>query len=92
MIQVFINRWKLVSRAVEVTANPYNPHGSRVYNGDADQEAEDRKRKVDVSSLTGSSSNITDEEDDTTMAPQQQQAVPHNQDRQNPEGDGGNPV
>ena len=92
MIQVFINRWKLVSRAVEVTANPYNPHGSKVYNGDADQEAEDRKRKADVSSLTESSSNITDEEDDTTMAQQQQQAAPNDQDRQNPGGSGGNPV
>ena len=92
LIQVFINRWKLVSRSVEVTANPYNPHGPRVYNSDADPEAADRKRKAEESSLTASSPNITtDEEDDATMA-SQQQAAPTDQDRQNPEGSGGNPV
>ena len=91
VIQVFINRWKLVSRSVEVTANPFNPHGAKVYNADAD--VDDRKRKADVSSLTESSSNITtDEEDDVTMVPQQQQAALTDQDRQNPEGSGGNPV
>ena len=41
MIQIFINRWKLVSRALDITANPYNPHSLRVYNADA--EMEDRK-------------------------------------------------
>ncbi len=91
VIQIFINRWKLVSRSVEVTANPFNPHGSKVYNADADLE--DRKRKADVSSLTVSSSDITtDEEDDVTMVQQHQQAALNNQDRQNPEGSGGNPV
>ena len=94
LIQVFINRWKLVSRSVEVTANPYNPHGPRVYNSDADPEAADRKRKAEESSLTASSPsiNLGDEEDDATMAQQQQQAARTDQDRQNPEGSGGNPV
>ena len=90
-IQIFINRWKLVSRSLDIVANPPNPHGSKVYNADAELDA--RKRKADVSSLTESSSNITtDEEDDVTMAQQHQQAAPNNQDRQNPEGSGGNPV
>ena len=94
LIQVFLNRWKLVSRSIDVTANPHNPHGPRVYNSDADPEAADRKRKAEESSLTASSPSIHhgDEEDDATMAQQQQQAAPTDQDRQNPEGSGGNPV
>ena len=93
LIQVFLNRWKLVSRSIDVTANPHNPHGPRVYNGDADPEAADRKRKAEESSLTASSPSIHhgDEEDDAAMA-QQQQDAPTDQDRQNPEGSGGNLV
>ncbi len=97
VIQIFINRWKLVSRSVDVIANPFNPHGPKVYNADADLE--DRKRKADVSSLTVSSSSAAEEDGDTTdgdddvaMAQQHQQAASNNQDRQNPEGSGGNPV
>ena len=90
VIQIFINRWKLVSRSVDVIANPFNPHGPKVYNADTDLE--DRKRKADVSSLTMSSPSTHTEEDDAVMAQQQQQAEPNNQDRQNPEGSGGNPV
>jgi hypothetical protein len=89
VIQIFINRCKLVSRSVEVTANPFNPHGAKVYNADADLE--DRKREADVSSLTVSSSDVTID-DDVAMAQQHQQAAHNNQDRQNPEGSGGNPV
>ncbi len=46
MIQIFINRWKMVSRSLDIVANPYNPHGSTVYNADADPEV--RKRKADL--------------------------------------------
>jgi hypothetical protein len=100
-IQIFINRWKLVSKSLDNVANPHNPYGPKVYNTHA--ELDDRKRKADVSSLTvstpsvasvaeedGYSTNSVD--DDVTTAQQQQQAAPDNQDRQNPEGSGGNPV
>jgi hypothetical protein len=91
MIQIFINRWKLVSRALDITANPYNPHGVRVYNADA--EMEDRKRKADLASLTMSSPSTLGAEEDTTMTPQQQEHVAtNNEDRQNPRGSGGNVV
>jgi hypothetical protein len=101
MIQIFINRWKLVSRSLDFVANPHNPHGPRVYN--ADVEPEDRKRKADVSSLTVSTpsaasaaedDDLADEndDDDVTMAQQHQQAAPNQQDRQNPKGSGGKPV
>ncbi len=101
MIQIFINRWKRVSKSLDIVANPHNPHGPRVYNANA--ELDDRKRKADVSSLTVSTPSVasvaeedgdtTDEDDDdVTTAQQHQQAAPDNQDRQNPEGSGGNPV
>jgi hypothetical protein len=99
-IQIFINRWKLVSRSLDIVANPPNPYGPKVYNA---AELEDRKRKADVSSLTVSTpsaasaaeddGDTTDEvDDDVTMTQQHQQAASDNQDRQNPEGSGGNPV
>jgi hypothetical protein len=69
MIQIFINRWKLVSRALDIVANPYNPHSTKVYN--ADVELEDRKRKANLASLTMSSSSTLEGEDDTMMTPQQ---------------------
>jgi hypothetical protein len=102
MIQIFINRWKLVSKSLDIVANPHNPHGPRVYN--ANVELDDRKRKADVSSLTVSTPSAasaaedddqsTDEndDDDVTMAQQHQQAAPDKQDRQNPKGSGGKPV
>ncbi len=49
VIQIVINRWTLVSNSLDCVANPYNPHGSRVYN--ADTELDDRKRKADVISV-----------------------------------------
>jgi hypothetical protein len=88
-IQIFINRWSLVSKSLDFVANPYNPHGSRVYNADA--ELEDRKRKADLASLTMSSPSTLAEDEDVTMT-QPQPAAPNNSDRQNPEGSGGNPV
>ncbi len=97
-IQIFINRWKLFSKSLDNVANPHNPYGLKVYNANA--ELDDRKRKADVSSLTVSTPSVTGEDDsttddvddDVTVAQQHQQAAPDNQDRQNPEGSGGNPV
>jgi hypothetical protein len=90
VIQIFINRWTLVSKALDFVANPYNPHGSKVYNAEA--ELEDRKRKADLASLTMSSPSTLAEEDDTATTQQQPAAAPDNTDRQNPEGSGGNQV
>jgi hypothetical protein len=100
-IQIFINRWKLVSKSLDIVANPPNPYGPKVYNANA--ELDDRKRKADASSLTvstpsaasaaeGDGYSTDSADDDTTMAQQPQLAAPDNQDRQNPEGSGGNPV
>ncbi len=90
MIQIFINRWRLVSRALDITVHPYNRHSTRVYNADA--ELEDRKRKADLASLTVSSPSTLEGEENAIMTPQQQPAGPNNPDRQNPEGSGGNVV
>ena len=90
VLQIFINRWTLVSKSLDFVANPYNPHGSKVYN--AETELEDRKRKADLASLTMSSPSTLADEEDVTMAQQPQPAAPNDQDRQNPEGSGGNQV
>ncbi len=90
MIQIFINRWKMVSRSLDIVANPYNPHSTKVYNAEAGLE--DRKRKADLASLSMSSPSTLEGEEDTMMTPQQQPAAPNNLDRQNPEGSGGNAV
>ncbi len=90
MIQIFINRWKIVSKSLDFVANPYNPHGSRVYNADAEPEV--RKRKADLASLTMSSPSTLGGDEDTTMTQQQESAALTNLDRQNPEGSGGNTV
>ena len=90
VIQIFINRWTIVSKSLDFVANPYNPHGAKVYNADTELDA--RKRKADASSLTMSSPSTHTEEDDAVMAQQHQPAAPNNQDRQNPGGSGGNPV
>jgi hypothetical protein len=95
VLQIFINRWTLVSKSLDFIANPHNPHGSKVYN--AETVLEDRKRKADLASLTMSSPSTLTEEDDAAAAQQQPAAVqtaanPDNTDRQNPEGSGGNQV
>ena len=79
---------------------PSQPSRSEGYNANA--EPDDRKRKADASNLTVSTPSVpsiaedddedTDDDDDVTMTQQHQQAAPDNQDRQNPEGSGGNPV
>jgi hypothetical protein len=100
-IQIFINRWKLVSRSLDIVANPPNPYGPRVYNTHA--ELDDRKKKADVSSLTVSTPSVASAaeedgyttdgvDDDVTMVQRHQQDAHDNQDRQIPEGSGGNPV
>jgi hypothetical protein len=53
VIQIFVNRWTLISKSLDIVANPHNPHVSRVYN--AATALEDRKRKADLASLTMSS-------------------------------------
>ncbi len=78
------------TRHYYITANPYNPHSTRVYNADA--EIEDRKRKADLASLTMSSPSTLGGEEDAMMTPQQQPAATNNSDRQNPNGSGGNVV
>ena len=91
VLQIFINRWTLVAKALDSVANPYNPHGSKVYNAEA-EHLEDRKRKADLASLTMSSPSTLADEEDVTMAQQPQPAAPNDQDRQNPEGSGGKQV
>ncbi len=81
VLGLYIRRWTIIQRALEIVARPYNPYGQHVVN--APFELEERKRKAEASlgSSTPKSANADDieqEQDDT--------------DRQNPEGSGGNVV
>jgi len=81
ILNVYINRWTAIARALDVITKPYNPYGKSIVN--APFEPDERKRKADKSSLTASSPSVkaTDEErQDDDM------------DRLNPEGGGGNSV
>ena len=100
IIQLFINRWTLISKALLAVIKPFSAYGPRVSNIAFDPD--DRKRKVDLSSLASDSPSITEEDaqrqQDENQQQQQEDALQDQQvdndetDRQNPEGSGGNEV
>ena len=83
-LNVYINRWTAIARALEVISRPYNLYGKAIVN--APFELDERKRKADKSSLTASSPSVkaTEEADEERQD--------DNMDRLNPEGGGGNSV
>jgi hypothetical protein len=92
VIQMYLNRWSSISKALEYVGNPYNPYGRTVNNlPPATEEGDDKKRKASRS-LSGVTTN--DEEDDNMegKTSPQQEAEDNNMDRQSPGGSGGNPV
>jgi hypothetical protein len=101
IIQLFLNRWTLISKALLAMIKPFSAYGPRVSN--IPFHPEDRKRKVDVSSLASSSPSAVGEdhptqEQDAEQQQQQEDALQDQQvnnnetDRQNPEGSGGNTI
>jgi hypothetical protein len=100
IIQLFINRWTLISKALLAVIKPFSAYGPRVSNIAFDPD--DRKRKVDLSSLASDSPSITEEDaqrqqDDNQQQQQEdtlqdQQVDDDETDRQNPDGSGGNEV
>jgi hypothetical protein len=100
IIQLFLNRWTLISKALLAVIKPFSASGPRVSNIPFDPE--DRKRKVDISSLASSSPSAVEEdtpqEQHAEQQQQQEDALQDQQvnndetDRQNPEGSGGNTI
>jgi hypothetical protein len=84
ILNVYINRWTAIARALDVITKPYNPYGKSIVN--APFEPDERKRKADKSSLTASSPSVkaTEEADEERQD--------DDMDRLYPEGGGGNPV
>jgi hypothetical protein len=100
VIQLFLNRWTLISKAVLAVIKPFSAYGPRVSNIAFDPD--DRKRKVDLASLASTSPSATGEdalqEQDEDQQQQQEDALQDQHvdndetDRQNPEGSGGNSI
>ncbi len=100
IIQLFINRWTLISKALLAVIKPFSAYGPRVSNIAFDPD--DRKRKVDLASLASDSPSVTEEdsqrEQNENQQQQQEDALQDQQvdndetDRQNPESSGGNEV
>ncbi len=88
ILQIYISRWGALSKCLHFVANPHNPYGPRVVN--LPNEEDDRKRKADRSSLTASSQSV--DEEALFGAQRQDPDANDNMDRQNPEGNGGNPI
>jgi hypothetical protein len=61
VIQMYLNRWSSISKALKYVGKPYNPYGQTVNNlPPTTEEGEDKKRKASRS-LSGRNTN---EEDD----------------------------
>jgi hypothetical protein len=92
VIQMYLNRWSPISKALEYVGKSYNPYGQTVNNlPPTAEEIDDKKCKVSRS-LSGVTTN--DEEDDNMegKTSPQQETEDNNMDRQSPGGSGGNPV
>jgi hypothetical protein len=92
VIQMYLNRWSSISKALEYVGNPYNVYGRTVNNlPPAMTEGDDKKRKASRS-LSHATTPGQEEEGQVEETSPQQQAEDDSMDRQNPGGSGGNPV
>jgi hypothetical protein len=93
VIQMYVNRWTPISRALDYVGNPYNVYGRTVNNLPSyAEEGDDKKRKASRSLSRITTPGQEEEGQVEENTPPQQQAEDIAMDRQNPEGSGGNPV
>jgi hypothetical protein len=93
VIQMYLNRWASISKALDYVGNPYNVYGRTVNNlPPPTGEGDDRKRKASrsLSHITTPGQEEEGQGEEKTFP--QQQAEDISMDRQSPEGSGGNPV
>jgi hypothetical protein len=93
VIQMYLNRWSLINKALEYVGNPYNVYGRTVNNLPSyAEEGDDKKRKASrsLSHITTPGQEEEGQVEENTTP--QQQAEDIAMDRQSPEGSGGNPV
>jgi hypothetical protein len=93
IIQMFINRWFKISKALQVVTQPHKPYGDNVFN--LPPEAADNKRK-DRDPSSSTTPGVDDEEKGRIQQASANNNVDmednHNDlDRQSPQGGGGNP-
>jgi hypothetical protein len=93
VIQMYLNRWSLINKALEYVGNPYNVYGRTVNNLPSyAEEGDDKKRKASRSLSHITTPGQEEEGQVEENTPPQQQAEDIAMDRQSPEGSGGNPV
>jgi hypothetical protein len=93
VIQMYLNRWSSISKALEYVGNPYNPYGRTVNNlPPATEEGDDKKRKASKSLSHVTTPGQEEEGQVEEETPPQQQAEDNSMDRQSPGGSGSNPV
>jgi hypothetical protein len=93
VIQMYVNRWTSISKALDYVGNPYNVYGRTVNNLPSSAgEGDDKKRKASRSLSHVTTPGQEEEGQVEENTPPQQQAEDIAMDRQNPEGSGGNQV
>jgi hypothetical protein len=93
VIQMYLNRWSAISRALKYVGNPYNPYGPAVNNlSPTTEEGDDKKRKASrfLSHVTTPGQEEEGQMEEETSP--QQQAEDHPMDCQSPSGSGGRTV
>jgi hypothetical protein len=93
VIQMYLNRWSSISKALEYVGNPHNVYGRTVNNLPlAMGEGDDKKRKASRSLSHVTTPGQEEEGQAEEETSPQQQTEDNAMDRQNPGGSGGNPV
>ncbi len=94
VIQMYLNRWSSISKALEYVGNPYNVYGRTVINNlpPSTGEGDDKKRKASRSLSHVTTPGQEEEGQVEEETSPQQQAEDNSMDRQSPGGSGGNPV
>ncbi len=93
IIQMFINRWFKISKALQTVIQPHKPYGDNVFN--LPPEAAHNKRK-DRDPSSSTTPGVDDEEKGRIQQPKANNDVDmenndNDSDRQSPQGGGGNP-
>jgi len=93
VIQMYLNRWTSISKALDYVGNPYNVYGRAVNNlPPPTEEGDDKKRKSSRSLSHVTTPGQEEESQVEQRTSPQQQEEDNSMDRQSPEGSGGNPV
>ena len=93
VIQMYLNRWTSISKALDYVGNPYNVYGRTVNNlPSSTGEGDDKKRKASRSLSHVTTPGQEEEGQVEEKTSLQQETEDNSMDRQSPGGSGGNQV